>query len=58
MHLFDIITSYKIEQNIRYFTLDNISNNDTALQHISPHLTEINISLNSIHGAYDALSTF
>ena len=47
-HFWDIITPYNIAQKIGYFTLDNASNNDTALQHISSYLTAINIPFNSI----------
>jgi len=48
-HFWDIITPYNIELKIGYFTLDNVSNNDTALQHISSSLTAINIPFNPIH---------
>ena len=42
-HFWDIITSYKIEKKIGYFTLDNVSNNDTVLQYISSYLAVIDI---------------
>ena len=48
-YFWDIITSYKIEKKIAYFSLDNASNNDTALQHISSYLAVIDISFNPIH---------
>ena len=48
-NFWDIITSYKIEDRIGYFSLDNESNNDTALQHIASYLAAINTSFKSIH---------
>ena len=39
-HFWDIIKTYQITEKIGYFTLDNASINDTALQHIAKYLHE------------------
>lgn len=45
-HFWDIIKTYQITANIGYFTLDNASNNDTALKYIAKHLQELGLEFN------------
>lgn len=47
-HFWDIVKAYKITDKIGYFTLDNATNNDTALQHISQHLHDLGIDFNPV----------
>lgn len=44
-----MVQPYSITEKIGYFTLDNASNNDTALQHIARQLPQQDISLDSVH---------
>ena len=44
-----MVQPYSITEKIGYFTLDNASNNDTALQHIARHLQQQDISFNPVH---------
>jgi len=45
---FNIIEPYNIIDKIGYFTLDNASNNGTAMQHIAQQLSEQGISFNPV----------
>ena len=45
-HFWDIIKTYQITEKIGYLTLDNTSNNDTALQHIAKYLPELGQEFN------------
>lgn len=45
---FEIIKPYNIVDKIGYFTLDNASNNGTAMQHIVQRLQELDISFDPI----------
>jgi len=47
-HFWEIIKFYKLEMKIGYFTLDNASNNDTALVQIAAYLAERGIKFNSL----------
>ena len=47
-HFGNIVKAYKITQKIGYFTRDNATNNNTALQHISKHLQDLGIECNRI----------
>jgi hypothetical protein len=38
IHVIDVLESYGISQKVGYFTLDNTSNNDTAIEAISKAL--------------------
>ena len=44
----EVIQPDHITEKIGYSTLDNASNNDTALQHIAQHLKEQDISFNPV----------
>ena len=48
-HFWDVISRYLMEQKIGYFTLDNASNNETALQQICSYLARMNLLFNPIH---------
>lgn len=45
-HFWNIIKTYQITEKISYFTLDNASNNDTAVQHIAKYLHELGQEFN------------
>jgi len=45
-HFWDIIETYQITEKISYFTLDNASNNNTAVQHIAKYLHELGHKFN------------
>lgn len=45
----EVVHPYRITEKIGYFTLDNASNNDTALQYIARHLKEQDISFDPVH---------
>jgi len=47
-HFWDIVKTYQITEKIGYFTLDNATNNDTALQYISKYLHDLGIEFNPI----------
>jgi len=47
-HFWDIVNAYKITNKIGYFTLDNATNNDTALEHIAKHLQDVGIAFNPV----------
>ena len=47
-HFWDLVKTYQITGKIGYFTLDNASNNNTALQYISKYLHELGIGFNLI----------
>jgi len=47
-HFSDIVKAYKITDKIGYFTLDNATNNDTALEHIAKHLQDVGIAFNPV----------
>jgi len=44
----DVVEPYSIIDKIGYFTLDNASNNDTALHHIAQHLKDLDITFDPI----------
>jgi len=44
----EVIQPYHMTEKIGYITLDNVSNNDTALQHIARHLREQDISFDPV----------
>jgi len=53
----DVVEPYSILDKIGYFTLDNASNNDTALHHIAQHLKDLDITSIQYNAACAALDT-
>ena len=47
-HFWEVVKDFAITHHIGYFTLDNASNNDTALEEISLRLSYLNISFNPV----------
>ena len=47
-HFWDIVKTYQITEKLGYFTLDNATNNETALQYISKYFNELGIEFNPI----------
>ena len=47
-HFLDIVKPYQISEKIGHFTLDNATNNDTALQSIAKYLEVLGIQFNPI----------
>jgi len=45
----DVVEPYSIIDKIGYFTLDNASDNDTALHNIAQHLKDLDITFDPIH---------
>ena len=47
-HFWEVIKFYELETKIRYLTLDNASNNDTALVQIAAYLADHRIKFNPV----------
>ena len=47
-HFWEVVETYQLHEKIGYFTLDNVSNNDTAMRCIQTYLQNSGIPFNPV----------